>query len=231
MTMRQYVKNEFIGWRPLESVWLWFATAVILGLSIYWHDNAIGIISALTGVWCVILTGKGKSSSYIFGTVNVLLYAYIAFRARYYGEVMLNLLYYFPTNFIGLAAWIRHTNTETGEVAKRRLSLRGSILVYMLTAVGIAAYGWILKLLGGSLPFVDSMSTVVSIVAQILCIRRYMEQWVLWILVDIVTVVMWAVDYAAGGESIATLLMWIIYLTNAVIMFVRWYREARKNAV
>ena len=56
-----------------------------------------------------------------------------------------------------------------------------------------------------------------------------MEQWVLWIVVDVVTVIMWAVDFAKGGETIATLAMWAIYLVNAIIMFVRWYREANRN--
>ncbi|MBO7649546.1 MAG: nicotinamide mononucleotide transporter, partial [Lachnospiraceae bacterium] len=79
------------------------------------------------------------------------------------------------------------------------------------------------------LPYVDSMSTVVSVVAQILSVWRLMEQWVLWVVVDIVTVIMWAVDFAKGGETIATLAMWAIYLVNAIIMFVRWYREANRN--
>ena len=93
----------------------------------------------------------------------------------------------------------------------------------------IVLYGMVLAALGGSLPYVDSMSTVVSVVAQILSIWRLMEQWVLWIVVDIVTVVMWAVDFAKGGETIATLAMWSIYLINAFIMFARWYREAKRN--
>ena len=93
MRLRAYVDEQLRGWKLPEVLWLGFATAVILGLSLYWRDDSVGIVCALTGVWCVILTGKGKSSNYIFGTVNVLLYAWIAFRAKYYGEVMLNLLY------------------------------------------------------------------------------------------------------------------------------------------
>lgn len=227
MKLRAFIDSELRGWKPPELIWLGVATAVILILSLVWKDDAVGILCALTGVWCVILAGQGKLSSFLFGTINTLLYAYVAFFARYYGEVMLNLLYYFPTNIIGLIAWKRHFNDSAGEVEKTRMSLRGSIVTYVLTAAGIYLYGLVLKKLGGSLPFVDSMSTVVSVVAQILLIRRYMEQWILWIVVDVVTVIMWAVDYAHGGESISTLLMWIIYLANAVIMFIKWYREVK----
>ena len=73
--LKIYLKEESTGWRPPEIAWLGIATAVILGLSLYWQDNFVSITAALTGVWCVILTGKGKRSSFLFGIVNVLFYA------------------------------------------------------------------------------------------------------------------------------------------------------------
>ena len=226
---KKYIKSELTGWKAWEIAWLLLATGVILGLSIYWGENAIGLIMALTGVWCVILTGKGKRSSFLFGIVNAALYAYVAFGAKYYGEVMLNALYYVPMGFVGWFAWKKHMNDDTGEVEKKRLPLKKGILIYAATGLAIFLYGLVLAALGGNLPYVDSMSTVVSVVAQILSIWRLMEQWVLWVIVDIVTVIMWAIDFAKGGETIATLAMWAIYLVNAIIMFVRWYREANRN--
>lgn len=229
--MQKYVKSELTGWKKMEVAWLAIASAVILALSIYWKDSMIGIMSALTGVWCVILTGKGKRSSFIFGTINVLFYAYIAFGAKYYGEVMLNLSYYFPMNFVGWFAWNKHMNEENGEVIKSSLPRKKGIILYVCTAVAIFLYGLMLRALNGNLPFVDSMSTVVSVVAQILSVKRLTEQWVLWIVVDVVTVIMWAVNFANGGESIATLLMWSIYLLNAIIMYIRWKREVKENEI
>lgn len=227
--LRGYLKSEISGWKRWELAWLALATAVILGLSIYWRDNWISLTAALTGVWCVILTGKGKRSSFLFGTVNVIFYALISLEARYYGEVMLNLLYYLPMNFVGWFAWKKHMNAETNEVEKARLSLKSGSLIYALTAAAIVLYGLVLRSMGGSLPFIDSMSTVVSVTAAILSVKRLREQWVLWIVVDVVTVIMWAVNFARGGETIATLAMWSVYLVNAVIMFVKWDREAKQT--
>jgi nicotinamide mononucleotide transporter len=45
--------------------------------------------------------------------------------------------------------------------------------------------------------------------------------------VNTVTIVMWAVNFAQGGENISTMLMWSIYLINAIIMYVRWNKEAK----
>ncbi len=227
----QFLKSELTGWKALDLAWLAAATAVILGLSLYWKDSPVSLWAALTGVWCVILTGKGKRSSFLFGTVNVVFYAMISLQARYYGEVMLNILYYLPMNFVGWFAWKKHMNEETGEVVKRRLPRNRRVWVYGLTAAAILLYGLVLKALGGNLPYVDSMSTVVSVTAQILSVRRLTEQWVLWIVVDVVTVVMWGINFAQGGETVATLAMWSVYLINAVIMYIRWNREGRANEV
>ena len=226
--IKQFVEGELRGWKPLELMWLGLATAVILALSIYWKDNWVSITAALTGVWCVILTGKGKVSSFIFGIINVVFYAWLAFQVPYYGEVMLNMLYYLPMNFVGFYAWKKHLNAESGEVIKQRLPLKKGVVVYASTAAAIAGYGFVLQWMGGSLPFVDSMSTVVSVVAQVLSIKRLTEQWVLWIAVDVVTVYMWLVNFINGGETIATLAMWSVYLVNAVIMFIKWNREAKR---
>ncbi len=224
--MKKFIKDELRGWKPFEIFWLLFASLAILILSIYWNDNFIGIATALTGIWCVIFTGKGKRSSFLFGTFNVLLYALVAYKARYYGEVMLNLIYYFPMNFVGWFLWTKHMNAETGEVKKTRLQRKKSIILYPVTLISIVIYGQFLKYLGGELPYIDSMSTVVSVAAQILSVLRLTEQWILWIAVDVVTIILWGVNFAKGGENIATLIMWVVYLINAILMYIKWNKEA-----
>ena len=78
--------------------------------------------------------------------------------------------------------------------------------------------------MGGELPFVDSISTVFSIIAMVLMAWRFMEQWVLWIIVDVVSVIMWIVVLAKGGTDISVLLMWTAYLINAIYGFINWIK-------
>ena len=98
--MKQLIKNELTGWKTIEVAWLVIACTVIAGLSIYWGDTIMGIISAITGVACVVCTGKGKLSAYLFGLINCVLYAIISYNAKLYGETLLNALYYVPMQFI-----------------------------------------------------------------------------------------------------------------------------------
>ena len=221
------LKRDFFGWKKWQILWIVFANVMILGVSLYLGDTVIGILASLTGVTCVILCGMGKVSNYFFGTINVLLYAIVAWNAKYYGDVMLNLFYYFPTNIIGWVAWIKHMDKEKNEVYKKRMTWKQDVILAFISVVGVLGYSYVLKLLGGNLPMVDSMSTVFSVIAQILMIKRFMEQWIIWIIVDIVSVIMWIAVFFNGGESIAVLIMWSVFLVNAVIMFVKWLKESK----
>ncbi len=229
--IKERINRELTGWKKWEIIWLLIATTVILGVSVYWKDSVIGIVAALTGIWCVILTGKGKLSSFWFGTINTVLYAIVAWKARYWGEVMLNLIYYVPMNFVGMYMWSKNMDKQTEEVLKKRLSRKNSIVAYSCVIMGTLGYGVVLKLLNGTLPFIDSMSTVFSIFAQFLCVKRYMEQWVLWIIVDVVTVIMWTYAFINGTGDIATVLMWLIYLINAIVMLLKWVKDTKENLI
>ena len=227
--LKDFWKKEISGWKKTELFWLAFANISLLVISIIMQDTVLGIAASLTGVTCVIFCGKGKISNYIFGTVNVLLYSYIALKARFYGEVMLNMLYYFPTNILGWFMWRKNMDSDTGEVVKKRMTVSQDILTVIVSAAGIAGYSYVLKLLGGNLPLIDSMSTVLSVIAQILMIKRFTEQWIVWILVDAVSVIMWVTAFLRGDADIAMVLMWSVYLLNAIFMFVKWYKDSAEN--
>lgn len=227
--MKKLLKNELSGWKKIEVFWLLLACTVITLLSIYWKDSIMGIISATTGVACVVMTGKGKLSAYFFGLINSVLYAIIAYKARLYGETMLNLLYYVPMQFVGFYIWNKNMNEESHEVNKIHMTNKSRLLWLAIMIAGTIGYGFILKALGDAMPFVDSFTTVSSVVAMIVSVKMYAEQWWIWIAVDIFSVYMWWCNFSAGSDNMATLLMWIVYLGNAIIMCIKWEKEARKG--
>ncbi len=225
----QLLKNEFKGWHLWEVLWFAANCAVILGLSFYWQDSLIGTLSAITGIAYVVCNGKGKLMAYFFGVANAVLYSIVSFKAHFYGEVMLNALYYLPMQFYGFYTWSKNMDGETHEVKKRKLTAKGRIQLVSAITVITVGYGFLLKYIGGDLPFVDSLSTVVSVFAMIMAIKMYMEQWTLWFIVNAVSTAMWAVAFYQGTENIATLAMWALYLTNSVVMYVKWSTEIREK--
>ena len=119
------------NWKKFEILWLIIATTIITGLSIYWKDTPIGIISAVTGVLCVICTGKGSLWAYIWGTINCALYGWIALESKFFWEVALNWIYYLPLQFYGFYCWKQYMNDKTGEDIATLLMW----IIYLLNAI------------------------------------------------------------------------------------------------
>lgn len=229
MKIKQFLKEEIKGWKKVELAWLLIASITIMGLSIYWHDRLMGIVSAITGVLCVICTGKGKLSAYLFGFINCALYAIIAYEAHLYGEVMLNALYYIPMQFVGFYIWSTNMNNNSHEVKKKHMKNKERCCWFLVMVLGTVLYVFLLKAMKDAMPFVDSFTTVSSIVAMIVSVKMYAEQWWIWILVDIFSVYMWWCNFSVGNDNIATLLMWMVYLLNAIFMCIKWEKEAHKR--
>ena len=158
-----------------------------------------------------------------------MLYAIIAFEAAYYGETMLNLIYYVPMQFVGFYVWSRHMNQESHEVEKRHMKNTGRLILLLCMIAGTVLYGYLLKFLGDAMPFVDAFTTVSSVIAMIISVRMFAEQWWVWVAIDVFSVYMWYVDFSKGSDNIATLLMWVVYLGNAVIMLIEMGERSQEE--
>jgi nicotinamide mononucleotide transporter len=213
------ILNQFnlIEWIMIISVILFTSYFTIIDKENTLLYLAIDVVAAISGIICVVLCAKGKKSQYIWGLANVICYVVIALINKYYGEVMLNALYYLPSQFIGYYLWNKHTNNVTKNVVGKKLNLIQTIGFLILCGLTIYGYKLILDLLGGNQTFLDSMSTVISVIANTMMLLRYREQWVLWIIIDIITVIMWIL-----AKDAIMVTMWSVYLINAFYGYIKW---------
>lgn len=211
----------------------WGMIIAVIGFTIYFSLISEGVslwyliidgIAAISGIFCVVLCAKGKKSQYIWGLFNVIGYVIIAWINKYYGEVMLNALYYLPSQFVGYYLWNKHMNKETDDVEGKKLTFLSSVILVMIITTCIFGYKLVLDMLGGTGTLLDSASTVTSVVANALMMMRYREQWLLWIIIDAITVVMWLL---VGDFIMVT--MWAVYLINAFYGYYNWTKIAKEN--
>ena len=212
------------------SLYDWFLIAGVIVSNVVYSlltgtMDVLGSMAAITGVLCVVLVAKGSIWNYLFGLVNVSLYAYISYKASLYGDAALNALYYLPMQFIGWWQWRRRgaamSAAEAGDsgvqVKARRFTWKQRAILFLGCAVAVVAVGFLLKHVGDPQPFKDSTTTVLSIVAQMLMALAFMEQWVLWIITNIVSVVMWCVCVSRGEAHAGVMvIMWVFYLLNSI---------------
>ncbi|MBU0761347.1 MAG: nicotinamide riboside transporter PnuC [Nanoarchaeota archaeon] len=218
----KYLKD----WNLFEKIWLLTFTAINVYLFFAWSDTWIGLTASLTGMLCVVLTAKGKISSFYFGLVNILTYSYVAYRSAYYGDVMLNMLYFLPMTFVGIYFWKRNLKKSGGSktVIVRHFRWDQKVLWFLVSLLAISLYGLFLSYLRGTLPFIDSATTVFSIIATIMLNKRLTDQWFYWIMVDVLSIIMWAYIFISRGADITVLVMWAAFLVNAIYGYYNWRR-------
>lgn len=212
------------------SLYDWFLITGVIASNVIYSVmtgtlDVIGSLAGITGVLCVVLVAKGSIWNYLFGLVNVSLYAYISYKASLYGDAVLNALYYVPMQFIGYWQWRKRgaavsqaeADGKGVQVKARRFTWGQRILLALGCTAAVVAGGFILRHFGDPQPFKDSTTTILSIVAQALMALAFMEQWALWIITNIVSVAMWAVCVARGEAHAGVMvIMWIFYLLNSI---------------
>lgn len=212
------------------SFYDWFLiTGVIASNIIYTvlsgNVDIVGSVAGIAGVLCVVLVAKGSIWNYLFGLVNVSMYAYISYDASLYGDAALNALYYVPMQFVGWWQWrkrgaaVSEAEAEGAgvQVKARRFTWKQRTVLFLGCAAAVVAGAYVLEYFGDPQPLKDSTTTVLSIVAQALMALAFMEQWVLWIITNVVSVIMWCVCVARGEAHAAVMvIMWVFYLLNSI---------------
>ena len=220
------------------SLYDWFLIIGVIASNIIYsvlsgNIDVVGSVAGIAGVLCVVLVAKGSIWNYLFGIINVSMYAYISYKAELYGDAALNALYYVPMQFIGYWQWRKRGAAVTEQQAEgqgvqvkaRRFNWHQRALLAIGCAAAVVAGGFILKHFGDPQSFKDSTTTVLSIVAQALMALAFMEQWALWIITNVVSVVMWCICVARGEAHAAVMvIMWSFYLLNSINGFRVWLK-------
>ena len=187
-----------------------------------------GSIAAVSGVICVVLVAKGNILNYIFGVINVSLYAWIAFKAQLYGDALLNGLYYLPMQFVGWFLWSKRRESDSSVVVETKvLDSRGRVALFVVSLTLTCIVGYFLDIFGDPQPYKDSATTVLSVIAMFLMVKAYSEQWILWAVVNLISIIIWSISWVKGiDHSPLMVLMWSAYFINSVNGWFFWSRRA-----
>lgn len=224
MDWTERLKREFLsGWKPFEVVWLALFILAQIWAYVQAPDSWLAMISGISGILCVVLVSKGKISNYFFGLIFAYTYFYVAWGANFLGEMNTVLYVYLPSQFIGYFMWKNHMQNDQGgeSVVAKSLSLKGWVVLVLTAGIGTILFVQALQAAGGSSTGLDGLTTIITVAAQLLMILRYREQWLLWIALNILSIVLWA-------ETPAMYLMYAAYLLNSIYGYYNWTKLAKQ---
>lgn len=224
--MVTWLKNEFlVGYTKFEK---WFLAAMVALQAIVYcfvPDSPIGIICGISGCICVVLTAKGKISSYLFNFIQMITYMIICWDAALYLEFG-EQVFYFIVCIFGVFMWKKNMKINedgTKQVKAKRFKLWQWIVSGMIVVISTFLLGYFgAEVLGSTMPYLDAMTVALAVIAQLLMVWRYREQWICWIVINVISLIMFAVLH-----NLSMVAMYVAWLINA---FYGWYNWTKLNA-
>lgn len=169
----------------------------------------------------IFLAGRNNVHSWWVGILGCLLFAVLFYQVKLFADVALQ-LFFIVTCAIGWVQWLRGAHGKPLPIT--RVNLR--VLAWMVPA-GIAAtalYGFLLhRYTSAYAPFIDSAVLVFSIIAQLLLMGRRLETWAFWLLVNTISVPL----YASRNLNL-TAVLYGAYWINAIISGCWWWLQMRR---
>ncbi len=181
--------------------------------------NALELLAALTGAGSVWLSVRQNIWSWPLAIVNVLLYAVVFYEAKLYADMGLQVVYA-VLSIYGWYQWLYGgENRTTLRVSRTRA--RQAVILAVIGAVGASTIGTLLhRGTDASLPFLDSSLSSASLVAQWMMTRKLLENWLVWIAVDIVYIGMFAYK-----SLYITAVLYAVFLVLATRGWIEWRRS------
>ncbi len=217
--MVRWIKNEFWnGYTAFEKIFL--LSMVMLQAIVYCFvpDTPIGIICGIAGCICVVLTAKGKISSYIFNFIQMITYMIICWDAALYLEFG-EQVFYFIACIFGVILWkknMKKNEDGTEQVKAKKFKWWQWLVTIAVTVAATLVLGWFGEnVLNSTLSYLDAATVALAVIAQLLMVWRYREQWAIWIAIDVFSLIMFII---LGNWSMVA--MYIAWTINA---FYGWY--------
>ena len=192
------------------------------------YRRAMSLLEAIAvalGLINVVLVVRRSLWNYPFGIVMVVLYAHIFFDARLYSDALLQ-LFFFMVQIYGWVHWAR-VAAQTGDVAVARLKPRAQFAWVIGCAVATAIWGWgMYRFTNAAYPWWDGGVAILSVAAQLLMSRRFLENWVLWIAVDVL-----AIGLYGAKDLWLTAGLYGVFLLLSIWGLIGWRGAERRMAM
>ena len=191
----------------------------------WWRQQTwLEVTGVVKGLLCVYLAARNNIWNWPIAIISVGIYIFIFFDTHLYADMGLQ-VYFMGMNIYGWYYWSKvpadEKKTPVLLVTKREIVLSVIAVIIFTVILGTG-----LKYTPASYPYVDSFCTACSLVAQVFLARKVLENWLIWIFVDIIYVGV----YIFKGLNL-TAIMYAIYVGIALLGYIDWKKDYKKQAI
>ena len=213
------------GYSIYEKYFLFIMLALQVFVYAISPESPISMIAGLAGVASVVMFAKGRLSAYFIGFIQNFTYIYLSYTNRFYGEV-LEQLFYIITMIWGIFVWKNNMDEETNNVKGKKFTWKQWLVAGVISIIGTIGMGYFLTSIGSAQPYTDAATNVFAVIAQLLMVWRFREQWFWWLIIDLLCIKMW---FVAGNWSMVA--MYIAWTINCIYGWRNWTKLARDGEI
>lgn len=205
-----------------------YLAALALGVSL---ELTPLLVVEIAGVWlnfaCVWSTARQNPWAWIYGVCGVLLLGYLFWQLALYSSMVMSLAYYLPIQFVGLYQWLRGGAQRQG-VTVSRMSAQEWLATAIIVPLAIGLWAKLLSTFtDAAYVYLDACVFGCSIAAQYLLTNKRIESWLIWLVVNVMSV---ALYWATGAYVLA--LQYLLFFFHPVYGLWLWssdYRQSRQQ--
>lgn len=191
-------------------------------MSAWLIDNYIELLGALLSVLYLFLSIRQNILLWPVGILSAVLYIIVFFETKFYADMGLN-AYYFLISIYGWITWRMANSGKGSGMPVVHVGATRGVLLLLIVLLLFLGIGYLLDNYTDSpIPFWDAFTTAGSIVATWMLTKKIIEHWILWVVIDIVSLGL----YLHRG-LFPTAVLFAIYTTMAVLGFIQWRRSMK----
>lgn len=194
------------------------------GIEIWLAEHWIELLASLLGILYVLLALKQNIWCWPVGLVNVALYILVFYRARLFGDMVLQGFYM----VMAVYGWYNWKYGKSGQEADTlkitKIPLKTFGVMILLTAAASWGFGYVLSRTVSTIPYWDGATTALGLAGTWMTARKYLENWLFWIFTDLLCV---GVYFYKGLHL--TVVFYAVLAVMAGIAYIEWRKEYKKN--
>ena len=203
----------------------WLMTPLMPWAAVAWLQmSPLEILATVFGLWSVWAYTRESLWAWPSGLLNVLLYIVLFWSGKLYGETALQVIFV-VLQIYGWWQWARggdgHAGVNITRTGIRLWGLLGVIAISAIVPIGVALSRWT----DSTTPWWDAIPTVLSLIAQWMISKKKLENWLVWIVVDLFSIPLFAAKgfYLTAG-------LYVVFLVLCCIGLRQWLRIHRSTA-
>lgn len=183
--------------------------------------NPYEVLAVVFSLVCVLLTIKENIWQWLVGIFGVIFYIVVFYQAKLYANMWLQVVF-IVLQLYGWYEWLYGGKGKT-ELKISRSSLSLNLLMIVMAIAGTAAmsYGFA-KFTDNAMPLTDSAVTVLSLLAQWMLAKKYLENWLGWIVVNVMMI-----GLGISQKLILTAGLYVVFFILAILGFLEWRKSYR----